>query len=87
MQAHGSVLILTGVSCLPNRVPWTTLQSNQRTTQERLILLTLFILIVNTIVQNWLALMVEDQLVPDEGLGILVGRCLGLFYADNLMVG
>ena len=26
---------------------------------------------------NWIALTVEDQLVAQEGLGLVVGRCLG----------
>ena len=38
-------------------------------------------------VRNWLALMVEDHLVAQEGLGLAVGRCLGLFYADDIVVG
>ena len=35
----------------------------------------------------WLALIVEDKLVAQEGLRLAVGRCLGLFYANNGMVG
>ena len=38
-------------------------------------------------VRNWLALTVEDQLVAHEGMGLAVGRCLRLFYADNSLVG
>ena len=30
---------------------------------------------------------VEEKLVTNKGLGITVGRCLGLFYAANGMVG
>ena len=56
------------------------------TTQGILISLTLFNLIVDNVVRNWLALVVEDQLVTQEGLGLLVGRCLGLFYVDYGMV-
>ena len=36
-------------------------------------------------VQNWLALTVEDELVAHKELGLVVGRCLGLFYADDGM--
>ena len=48
---------------------------------------TLFNLIVDNVVRKWLALMAEDQLVDQEGLGISVGRCMGLFYACYDMVG
>ena len=42
---------------------------------------------MDNVVRKWLALMAEDQLVDQEGLGILVGRCMGLFYACYDMVG
>ena len=32
-------------------------------------------------------MMVEDQLVSQEGMGLAVGRFLGLFYSKNGMVG
>ena len=47
----------------------------------------LFYFIVNNMVRNWLDLTVEDQLVAQEGLGLLVGRCLGLFYMDDGVTG
>ena len=56
------------------------------TTQGGIVSPTLFNLIVDNVVRNWLALAVEYQLVSHEGLGLLVGRCLGLFYADDIMV-
>ena len=31
--------------------------------------------------------MVEDQLVTQEGLGISVGICMGIFYANNGVLG
>ena len=34
-------------------------------------------------VRKGLALTMEDQLVTQEGLVILVGRCIKLFYTDN----
>ena len=37
-------------------------------------------------VRNWLTLAVEDHLVTQEGLGLAVVRCLGLFYADEGVV-
>ena len=42
---------------------------------------------IENVVQNWLALIVEDELFAHEGLELAVGRCLGLFYAGNVMVG
>ena len=48
---------------------------------------TLFNLIIYNVVRNWLALTVEDQLVAQKGLGLAVGRCLGLFYVYNGVVG
>ena len=46
----------------------------------------LFNLIVDNVVWNWLALTVEDQMITQEGLGLAVGRCLGIFYAENSVV-
>ena len=37
-------------------------------------------------VRNWLVIMVEIQLFAQEVLLLAVGRCMGLFYADNSMV-
>ena len=48
---------------------------------------TLFNLIVDNVVRKCLALTVEDQLVSKEGLGLALGRCLGLFYAKARVVG
>ena len=38
-------------------------------------------------VRKWLEMTVEDQLVAHEGLGFLVRRCMGIFYAYDGMVG
>ena len=43
-------------------------------------------MIVENLFRNWTALMVQDELVENEGLGLAVGRCLGMFYAGNGMV-
>ena len=48
---------------------------------------TLFNLIVDNVVRDWLALAEEDELVSQKGLGLAVGRCLGLFYTNYGMVG
>ena len=42
---------------------------------------------MENVVRNWLLLMVEYQLVDQEGMGLVVGKCLGLFYTDNGVVG
>ena len=57
------------------------------TTQGGIILPILFNFVVNILVSNWLALMVEYQLVAHKVLGFAVGRCMGLLYADNSVVG
>ena len=62
-------------------------KANRGTTQGILISPTPFNLMVDTVVRNWLALAVEDQLVDQEVLGLTVGRCLGLFYDNGNMVG
>ena len=46
----------------------------------------LFNLIVDNVVWNWLVLTVEDQMITQEGLGLAVGRCLGIFYGENSVV-
>ena len=62
-------------------------KSTQGTTQGRLISPTLFNLIVNNVVRNWITMTVDDQLVTHEESVIAVGRCLVLFYAENDVVG
>ena len=42
---------------------------------------------VDNVVRTWLAMTAEYQTVVQEGLGINVGICLGVFYTDNGMVG
>ena len=62
-------------------------KETQGTNQGGIILPTLFNLIVNNVVQNWLVIAVEYQLVAQEVLVLVVWRCLVLFYNDNDMVG
>ena len=54
--------------------------------QGGLISITLFNLIMDIVVRNWLALTVEEKLVAQEGLVLAVGRCLGIFYTDDGIV-
>ena len=62
-------------------------RATRGTTQGGLISPTLFSLIVNNVLRNWITLTVEYQLVAHEGLGLVLGVCLGLFYVDNVVVG
>ena len=61
-------------------------KSTRGITQVGIILLTLFNLIVDNVVWNWIEMMVEYQLVTQEGLVLAVGRCLGLFYDNGSVV-
>ena len=63
------------------------LPATRGTTQVRLVSPTLFNVVVDNVIQTWLGMTVEDQRVDHEGLGETVGRCLGVFYAGNGMVG
>ena len=47
----------------------------------------LFNVVVDNLVLTYLALTVEYQTVVHLGLGLNVGRCLGVFYANNSMSG
>ena len=62
-------------------------KENKGINQGRIILPTLFNLIVDNVVRKFLALMVEDQLIAQEGLVLVVGRFLELFHNKNGMVG
>ena len=57
------------------------------TTQGGLVSPTLFTMVVDNVIRTWLAMMVEDQQVDQDGLVETVGRCVGVFYADDGMVG
>ena len=61
-------------------------KATRGTTQGRLIFTILINLIVENVARNWLEMTAEDQLVVHEGLELAVGRCMGLFYADNRVV-
>ena len=56
-------------------------KATQGNTQGRLILTNLFNLMIYNVESNWLGMTVEDQLVVHGGLGLMVGRCLVVFYA------
>ena len=44
-------------------------------------------MVVDNFIKTWLDMTVEDQRVAQNGLLETVGRCLGVFYDENVMVG
>ena len=57
------------------------------TMQDGLVSLTLFNIVMENVIRTWLAMMVEDQRVAHGGMDEAVGRRLGVFYANDGMVG
>ena len=57
------------------------------TTQWGLTFKTLSNVAVDSVVQNWLSMKLEDIAVIHDGLGHAVGRSLEVFYADNGFIG
>ena len=47
----------------------------------------LFNVLVDNVIRSWLYMTVEYQQVAHDGLGESIGKCLGVFYAENGMVG
>ena len=48
---------------------------------------TLFNVVVENFIRTWLTMTVKDQRVAHDGLVESVGRCLGVFYSNDNMVG
>ena len=46
----------------------------------------IFNVAVDRVVCHWISLTVEDKSTTHEGLGMEVGRCTGVFYADDSMI-
>ena len=44
-------------------------------------------MVVDNVIRTWLAMTLEDQRVAHDRLGETVGRCLGVLYADDGIVG
>ena len=61
--------------------------STRGTTQGSLVSPTLFNVVVDNLIQTWLDIEVKDQRVDHNRLGDAVGRCLGIFYSNDGMVG
>ena len=43
-------------------------------------------MVVDNVMRNWLSLVVEIKLVSHDGLGLAVGLCMGMLYADGGLV-
>ena len=56
-------------------------------TQGDLVSPTLFNVIKDNVIQEWLALTVEDKRADLDGVGENVNICLGVFHANDNMVG
>ena len=56
------------------------------TTQGGLVSHTLFKVVMENVIHTWLEMAVEDQRVAHTRMEEAVGRCLGIFYADDGMV-
>ena len=48
---------------------------------------TLFNMVVDNVIRTWLSMTVEDHRVAQDGLKETIGRYVGVFYADDGMVG
>ena len=48
---------------------------------------TLFKIVVNNVLRNFISMMVEEKLVACGGMGIAVGWYMGIFYANGVLVG
>ena len=56
-------------------------------TQGVLELPTIFNVEVEIVVHHWLSLTLEDDSATHDRLGMVVGRCKGVFYVDDGMIG
>ena len=61
--------------------------ASRGTTQGSLVYLTILNAVVDNVIRTWLSMIVEEQRVDHDGLGDTAGRCLGVFYANDGMVG
>ena len=61
--------------------------STQGTMQGGLVSPTPFNIVVENSIRIWLDMLVEDQRVVHDGIGEVVGCCMGVFYTNDRMVG
>ena len=62
-------------------------QTTMGVTQGGLILPTLFNMVFDNVVQNWLSMVLEDKLFTHDGMELAVGQCMWIFYTDDGLVG
>ena len=55
-------------------------------TQGGLVLPTLFDVSVDIVVRDWMSLTVEDNFATHKGLGMAALRCMGVFYANDIII-
>ena len=65
----------------------TAFPATMSTTQGGIVSPTLFNVVVDNAIRTWMAMTVEDKRVAHDRLGETVVRCLGIFYANDGMVG
>ena len=61
-------------------------RATRGTTQGELALPIMFNVSVESVIRHWMSLTVEDEQATHEGLWIVVGKCMVLFYADDGMI-
>ena len=54
--------------------------------QEEIALPKMLNLAINSVVHHWISLTEEDESATYEGLGIVLGRYMGVFYEDYGMI-
>ena len=78
-------LIQEVVTC-QNGLNGTQLRATRGTIKGGLVLNTLFNVEVYSMVRHWMSITVEDESATNGGLGMAVGLCMGMFYADDGMI-
>ena len=63
------------------------IQVKIRTTQGGLILPTLFNMVINNVLCNWMSMTVGEKLVYHDGMVLAVGWCMGMLYVNDNLVG
>ena len=48
---------------------------------------TLSNMVFENMMRNWLTMMAEEKIVAHDGLGLAVGRYMGIFYVADGLVG
>ena len=72
---------------LQNFYHGTQSRSTRGTTHGGLTSPDLFNVVVESVVPNWMYMIVECNVVIHNGMGHAVGRILGVFYMENGIIG